>query len=96
MAVKVHNMVFWVMMLHSVVVGYQHFERPRCHHLYPENGGYKVIWAVGASIFILKLEAIRSSKMLVSYCVTTWHHNAEDYNFSIMCGIVTQVLTLVQ
>jgi hypothetical protein len=26
----------------------------------------------------LKMEAARSSKMLVSYCNTTWHCNSED------------------
>jgi len=32
MAVMVQVEVFWVVMSRSVAVGYQHFERPCCHH----------------------------------------------------------------
>jgi len=32
--------------------------------------------------FILKTEAARSSKTLVYYCNTTWHHNPKDFNLN--------------
>jgi hypothetical protein len=30
--------------------------------------------------FTLKMEAVRTSEMLVSYHLTTWHHNQVDLN----------------
>jgi len=37
MAVKIHVMVFWVVMLYSDVVGYQCFRGPCCLHLQSED-----------------------------------------------------------
>jgi len=33
--------------------------------------------------FTLKMEAVRSSKVLVSYCDTTLHHSLEDLNLNV-------------
>jgi len=38
-AVMFQVKVFWVVMLCSAVVGYQHIRGPRCLHLHPESGG---------------------------------------------------------
>jgi hypothetical protein len=34
-------------------------------------------------IFMLKIEAVRSSEMLVSYHITTWHHNLEECSVNL-------------
>jgi hypothetical protein len=38
-------------------------------------------------VYSLKMETARSSKMLVSYHNTTWHHNTEDLKLNVktMC-----------
>jgi len=33
--------------------------------------------------FNLKMEAARTSEMLVPYHITTWHHNPEDHNLKL-------------
>jgi len=40
--VKKIQVVFWAVIQHNDVVGYQHF-RGCCLHLYPEDGGRKVL-----------------------------------------------------
>jgi len=57
-------MVFSVVTLHTDVVGYQCFGGLCCLHLH----------------FTLKMEAARSSEMLVFYHIITQHHNSEDHN----------------
>jgi len=33
-----------------------------------------------AEVIHLKKDALRSSKMLISSCITTWHHNPQDHD----------------
>jgi len=40
----------------------------------------------------LKVEAARSSEMLVSYPHTTWHHNPEDLDLKVIYNCSTAVL----
>jgi len=50
---------FWIGMLCSDTIGYQCFGWPCCFHLQCK----------------VKIKAAKSSKMLVSYHITTWCHN---------------------
>jgi hypothetical protein len=65
--VEIQIEVFWVVMLCSVVVGYQCFRGSCCLHVQGE----------------VKMEAVRTSETLVSYCNTTKHCNPEYLNLLI-------------
>jgi hypothetical protein len=55
----------------------------------PEDGGSIVLCNFGIlphhnpEDHGLKMEAARSSKMLVSCCITTWHYNPEDHDLKM-------------
>jgi hypothetical protein len=42
---------------------------------------------LAASIFTLKMEAARFSKVLISYHNTTWYHNPENFNLNVSFSI---------
>jgi len=76
---KIQIEVFWLVMLCSVVVGYQHFGGPCCLHLLVVRlCSVAVRYQCFGGPFMLKMEAARSSETLILYCNTIWHHNPED------------------
>jgi hypothetical protein len=64
MAMKVQVVVFWVLASCRGEVRYQRFRGPCC--LYFQGD--------------MKMAATRSSKILVSYHITTWCQKPEDHN----------------
>jgi len=62
----------WVMMLYSVVVGYQHFRGPSYLHLL-----HRQTTVQGSNYRKMMTETANFSKMLESYN-TTWHHILGD------------------
>jgi len=45
-----------------------------------------VVWVLTqCSVGRLKMEATWSPEMLISYCVTTAHHNPEEHNLNLHC-----------
>jgi hypothetical protein len=65
--VKMQAVVFWVVTPWSVAAGYQQFIGPQSRWGIGEVGGRRRV----------KMEAVRSSEMLVSHCNITWCHNPE-------------------
>jgi len=47
MAVKIRVEVFWVVMLHSIAVGYKCSGGPCCLNLHPESGVSEVLQTIG-------------------------------------------------
>jgi len=71
--------VFCIVMPCRAAVGYQCLRGPCCLHLH----------------FTLEMEKARSSKMLVVYHNTTWHHNPEDFNLNFFTTMKTSNLTSI-
>jgi len=43
----------------------------------------------------MMMEAARSSKMLLSYCNTEWHHNSKDFNLKRFVSILMSLHTTI-